>query len=115
MGGPQGYFTSGVTGMDMINQLINKRDWVVHTDKRFTLSSPDEITQSGYSGKYPCRKTWSVNLPYYAKTRIAPVTDALEDFDTHYLMLLFASSIGKDIVASNWEVSTRGTTSFTDN
>lgn len=115
MGDAQGYYTSGVTGMDMINQPINKRDWVVHTDRKFILSSPDEQTQSGYSGKYPCRKTWQVNTPYYAKTRITPVTDALEDLDAHYLHLIFASSIGKDIAASNWEVTLRGTTSYTDN
>lgn len=115
MGASQGYATSGVNGMDMMNQPLNKRDWVIAKDRKFTLSSPDEVSQSGYNGKYPSRKDIKLDLKYFAKTRIQPITDQIEDLDTHYLIFLFASAIGKDLTANNWEVSLRGTTSFTDN
>lgn len=117
-GAPVGYQTSGLTGMDLMNQPLNKRDWVVYKDRRFTCSHPlrtdSDGGHAGYSGKYPSRRTFHVNLPFWKKTRISTSTNKPEDLDTHFLVYFFASAIGKDMGADLWEVSTRGTTSFND-
>ena len=113
VGAPIGHATSGVNGMDLMLQPLNRRDWVVHSDKRFTLSSPD-TAGGGMNYFYPSRKNVLLNLPYYAKTRINSSSGFPEDLDTHYIVMIYASSIGKDRVASDWEVSVRGTTSFSD-
>lgn len=117
-GSPVGYQTSGLTGMDLMNQPLNKRDWVVYKDRRFTMSHPmrtdSDGGEVGYSGKYPNRKTLHINLPFWKKTRIGISTNKPEDLDTHFLVYFFASAIGKDMGADSWEVSTRGTTSYND-
>ena len=54
-----GYQTSGVTGMDIMTNPLNKRDWVIRSDRKFYLSQPMRTDSdggyAGYSGKYPCR------------------------------------------------------------
>jgi len=117
VGSQIGYQTTGFNGADMMLQPLNKRDWVIFRDQKFTLSSP-MMTDSdgggvGYSGKYACRKNLRVNLNHFRKTRLSS-SNLPQDYDAHYLVYIFASCIGKDHVASNWEVSTRGTTSFMD-
>lgn len=114
VGFPVGHTTSGINGMDLMLQPLNKRDFVIHTDKKFTLSSPS-TGGAGMNYYYPSRKNCIVNLPYYSKTRISTSTNLPEDLDTHYFVIFYASAIGKDRPASNWEVSVRGTTSYTDN
>ena len=113
-GTPIGHTTAGINGMDLMLQPLNKRDFVIHTDKKFTLSSPS-TGGAGMQYYYPSRKNCLVNLPYYGKTRINTANGLPEDLDTHYFIIFYASAIGKDRPASNWEVSVRGTTSFMDN
>lgn len=118
LGAPIGYTTAGVTGMDVMLQPINKRDWVVAKDFRFTLSAPFKSDSDGgnvgYSGKYPNRKSFFLNLGYWKKTRMNAVSNTPEDLDPRYIVYIFASRIGKDEQANLWEVSMRGTTSFND-
>lgn len=114
IGAPQGYTTGGFNGMDCMLAPVNKRDWVVFRDQKFTLSTPS-TAGGGMNYKYPSRKNLMINLPYWAKTRYHPTTNLPEDLDTHYLVYLFASAIGKDRSSNNWEVTTRGTTSYSDN
>jgi len=117
-GGHVGYQTTGFTGMDLMSAPLNRRDWVVFKDEKFTLSSPMRTDSNGgyagYSGKYPNRKDVSLSLPYYKNTRISDISNLPEDLDTSYVVYLFASGIGKDFNANNWEVSTRGSTFFSD-
>jgi len=113
VGQPIGHGSPGVNGSDLMLQPINRRDWVVHSDRKFTLSSPD-TGGGGMNYFYPSRKTCYLDLPYYAKTRINSSTNLPEDLDTHYIVMLYASCIGKDRSASDWEVSVRGTTSISD-
>lgn len=114
LGGTVGHATSGFNGADLMLQPLNKRDWVVYRDQKFTLSSPS-TSGGGMNSFYKSRKNLFVDLKYYGKTRIHPGSNIPEDLDCHYLMVLYASSIGKDRKADSWEVSCRGTTSFTDN
>ena len=113
-GSPQGHGTSGIDGTDLMLQPLNKRDWVIYKDHKFTLTTPD-TAGGGMNYFYPSRKNIFLNLPHYAKTRINTSTNLPEDLDTHYVVMIYASSIGKDRPADDWEVSVRGTTSFTDN
>lgn len=114
VGFPIGHATSGVTGTDLMLQPVNKRDWTVFKDMKFTLSSPD-TAGGGMNYFYPSRKNVLLNLPYYGKCRVNTSTGLPEDLDTHYIIMIYGSSVGKDRSAADWEVSTRGTTSFTDN
>lgn len=118
VGSPIGYQTSGVTGMDIMNNPLNKRDWVIYKDFHFNLSHPMRSDSDGgnvgYTGKYANRKTFHLNLPFYKKTRINSSSNKPEDLDTHFLVYIFASAIGKDMGADLWETSLRGTTSYND-
>lgn len=117
VGAQIGYQTGGVTGMDIMLQPLNRRDWVIFKDTKFTLSHPlrtdSDGGQVGYSGKYPCRKNVRLGLNHFKKSRL--VGDTPQDYDAHYLVYIFASAIGKDLPANGWEVSLRGTTSYSDN
>lgn len=114
-----GHATGGINGSDLMLQPLNKKDWIIKSDRKFMLSNPATAAGSGvatsYSGKYPCMKRLTFNLPYYAKTEIDSVTDAPSDLDTNYVIAVYARSLAKDSFASKWEVTTRGTTSFKDN
>ena len=117
-GAPIGYQTSNVNGSDLMLQPLNRREWVIKTDKKFTLSHPFKTDsdggQVGYSGFYPVKKTFAMNLGYYKKTRINTGTNTPEDLDTRWLVFVFAASVGRDTSADSWEINMRGTTSFTD-
>lgn len=114
VGNAIGHVTSGVTGMDIMLQPLNKRDWVIYRDQKFTLTAPQDVNGGGFNSKYPSRKNIFLNLKYFAKTKMNSSSNKPEDLDTHYLIYLYASSIGKDRLANLFEVSLRGTTSFTD-
>lgn len=109
-----GYTTSGVNGSDLMLQPLNKRDWVVHTDKRFMLSNWVTNTTSGYSGYYPCFKRMRFSLPYYKRTHYDNASSLPDDIDYHWLIIVFARSLNKDTTANDWEVNLRGSTSFKD-
>lgn len=116
-----GYLTTGddvMTAMDYDTAPLNKRDWVVFRDQRFILSHPIRSDSDGgnvgYSGKYPIRKNLVCNLNHFKKVRLDS-NNAPEDYDAHYLVYVFATSIGDaNDVADNWSVSMRGTTSYAD-
>ncbi len=123
-GARQGYLSTGSSAMvslDYESAPLNKRDWVIYKDTRFILSHPmrpdSDGGNVGYSGKYPVRRNFTCNLNHYKKTRIsAPPQNDPEDYDAHYLIYIFATSIGDaGAVADQWTVSTRATTSYVDN
>lgn len=113
-----GHATTGILGTDIMLQPINKKDWVVYSDKKFTLTNP-AISGSdnlmGYAGRYAVNKTMSFNLPYFAKAEISAVSNAPVDLDTNYVIVCYASMNAQDDFASKWEVSLRGSTTFKDN
>ncbi len=115
LGNAIGHFTGGVTGTDLMLQPLNKRDWVIFRDQKFTLTAPQIVNGGGFNGKYPSRKNLIVNLKHYAKAKISNTNNQPKNLDTTYVMYLYASAIGKDRDANVWEVSLRGTTSYVDN
>jgi hypothetical protein len=116
-GNPFGHATAGVNGSDLILQPLNKRDWFIKTDRKFTLSCPLEDSGGGYSGRYPTSKDFVVKLPYYKKTKYGStgsLKDLPLDVDYSYFICFYARSQQKDTNADDWEVNLRGTTSYKD-
>jgi len=117
-GGEFGHASPDVKGTDIMLQPLNRKDWVIRSDNKFTLSNPAVVSTTnimGSSGKYPVNKTMVFNLPYYAKTEIDVTSNAPADLDTHYVIVCYASMSAQDDLASKWEVSLRGSTTYKDN
>lgn len=113
-----GHDSPNVFGTDIFLQPLNRKDWVIRSDNRFTLTNPAVVSTTnimGYAGKYPVNKTIVYNLPYNAKTEIDPTTNAPADLDTHYVIVCYASINAQDDASSKWEVSLRGSTTYKDN
>lgn len=122
IGNAQGITTSGsptMTSFEFQNNLINKRDWIVYRDQKFTLSHPARSDSDGgfigYSGKYPIKKNFRFNLNHFKKTRIG-VSNLPSDYDGHYVIMIFASNATSEPgTPDQWKITMRGTTSYTDN
>lgn len=110
--------SASILGTDLMLQPLNKKDWSIRSDKKFTLTNPavsGSDNTMGYAGKYPVNKTMVFDLPYYSKTEINPVSNAPSDLDTNYVIVCYASMNAQDDFASKWEMSLRGSTIFKDN
>lgn len=122
IGNAQGIATTGsnaMTSFEFHNNLINKRDWVVYRDNKFTLSHPLRTDSdggfTGYSGKYPIKKNFRFNLNHYKKSRIG-AGNLPQDYDGHYIIMIYASNATADnTTPDDWRITMRGTTSYTDN
>lgn len=119
IGNAWGHATAGKNGTDLMLQPLNKRDWYVMSDRKFTLSTPLEDSAGGYTGKYPTSKNFVCRLPYAKKTKYgSSAAGALQDFpldiDSSYFVCIYARSEQKDTTARAWEVNVRGTTCFKD-
>lgn len=121
---------NAIDGTDFMVQPLNKRDWVIRRDTKFTMTSPldytnldvpadpGQVPHALYNGKYPSRKRMVFNLPYYKNTRyVTPVGTEQTfpvDIDYHWAVFVFARPIDKTATAQNWEVNWRGVTSYQD-
>lgn len=109
--------TVGTRFSDLYLQPTNKRDWIIISDKRFTLSPfLEDGTQAtaAWQGKYPNQRTMRFTLNHGIKSSF-DTTNEPEDFDYHYGIAIYAGRIGRDQTATGWEVNLRGTTSALDN
>ncbi|AXQ66226.1 MAG: putative capsid protein [Cressdnaviricota sp.] len=110
-----GHATAGKTGLDLMMQPTNKRDWVILKDQKFTLQNFNQLsTTSAIYNHYPCYKDIQVNLPYYKKTKYG--TNNLPiDMDYRYTVIFYAHNVSRETSSEDFEVTTRGTTSYKDN
>lgn len=102
-----------MTPFEVMNNPINKRNWVVLRDSKFFLNNPTSMQQ----GKYPSRRNFRITLPHYSKTKITTSGELL-DYDSHYLIYIFATVPGaltNAVLPDDFRVTARGTTSYTDN
>jgi len=113
LGNQTGYQSTGFNGTDGLVQPLNKRDYVIHMDKRCVLSNP-QTTVDGYTGHYPTLKRMRIKLPHWIRAHYNNTSSLPDTYDFHYGILVFARSQGKDVSANQWEVNMRGSTSFTD-
>lgn len=98
---------------EVMNNPLNKRNWVVYRDQKFFLNNPTSMQQ----GKYPSRKQFRLTLPHYKKTKVSTIGAPL-DYDAKYLIYIFATvpgSLTSTILPDDFRVALRGTTSYTDN
>jgi hypothetical protein len=78
---------------EVMNNPLNRRDWVILKDHRFYLSQPVNIpaldggTGVGYNQKYPVRKNFRLDLPHYCKTRLSGAGNPV-DYDAHYSLYI---------------------------
>ena len=122
----QGHASTSTLAMntfEVMNNPLNKRNWVVLKDFRFFLAQPVNIPSVsgdsgvGYNQKYPSRKNFRLDLPHYCKTRLTGAGNPV-DYDAHYIVYIYATAVGATTNAylpDNFRVMMRGTTSFTDN
>lgn len=108
--------TSGIRFSDLYLQPTNKRDWIIVKDMKFTLSpflGDGTTATAAWQGKYPNQRTMRVNLNHAIKSSFG--TNEPDDFDYHYGVAIYAGRVGRDQIATGWEVNLRGTTSALDN
>lgn len=116
IGNRQGFTSTGSLEMspfEVMNNPINKRNWVVQRDTKFFLNNPTSMQQ----GKYPSRKNFRITLPHYNKTKVTTAGEPL-DYDSKYLIYIFATVPGaltNAVLPDDFRVACRGTTSYTDN
>ena len=117
-GAPTGHAVAGFTGVDCMIALPNSREWIIYKDFKFTLSKPmytdGDGGAVGYSGHYPTSKTFRLQMPHYKKTRYEG-NNLPDDYDYRFGLIIYSRCMSNDQAAAAWEVTTRGTTSFTDN
>jgi len=104
-------------------QPINKRNWQVFCDKKFTLSPPSQVladTQSDVNTAnphYPVRKMININLPCWKKVLYGD-GDFPIDFDSQWMIICQASPTSYCSASAtrpvNWTMSYIGTTSAND-
>lgn len=117
---PFGHSTGGTTGLDLMMQPLNKRQWVIYKDTKFILQAYNDfpstpgVTNIIYS-HYPACKDVSFNLPYYKKTYINAGSNLPEDLAYRYVIVTYGHTLGRSgILADAHEQSFRGTTSYSD-
>ena len=119
VGTPTGAGVLGINGYDLTRRMLNRRDWIIKTDRRFILSRPlvndaDGGGVVGYTGKYPVSKNMQFKLPYNKKTRYS-AADLPEDCAYHWGIVVYARSIAKDTsCADQAEINIRGNTVYLD-
>jgi len=128
-GVPGGLSTN--TTFENTSQPINKRQWIVYKDTKFTLSTPAQEcsdnavpAQFAYNtanNKYPVKKFFSFNLPIWKKTHFNTQSHTPDSVDTQFLIILQAcrTNYCADLLdvnpPENFRVNVLGTTSASDN
>lgn len=114
------------TAFELMNQPINRRDWMVYRDAQFCLSSPATQDIEGNEPvnastmKYPVRKMLNWNIPIMKKCRFkGPLTNRPENIDTQYMIVIQSVIEGYQGYGENrpknYVINLAGTTSALDN
>jgi len=108
-----------------MNQPLNKRQWSVYKESKFTLSAPYQ--QQGELGapaetfvnsKYPNRKLMNIKLPIGKKCNFGSLTNTPNNVDTQWFIVLQAVNTNyceDNDRPDNYFVNICGTTSALDN
>lgn len=104
--------SSGVVGADVQLQPLNTNRWSIYKQSKFILAPP--ATSSGtVNSKYASRKVLSLSMPFFKKVRFSSSGEP-QDIDTHYSIIILATSVAKFTDANRWEANLRGTVLFND-
>lgn len=113
--------TSGVGGTDLMLLNVNKRCFDVKHDFQFTMQppgvppDPDTWPRPLPQGTYTCDKVLKFYLPLNRKLFKDDNRPDYVGIGHHWCISLFADTVTRDGTATDWEVSTRGATTFMDN
>jgi hypothetical protein len=103
-----GHASAGKTGLDLMMQPTNKRDFIIYRDQKFTLQNYNQLsTTSAIYNKYQCYKDIRVNLPYFKKTKYG-VSNLPIDMDYRYTIIFYAHNVSRETSSEDFEVTTRG-------
>lgn len=100
-----------MTPFEVMNNPLNKRNWIIKKDTTFFLNNPTSMQQ----GKYPSRKNFRITLPHYRNTKVTTAGEPL-NYDSKYLIYIFATVPGaltNSVLPDDFRVAARGTTSYT--
>lgn len=121
-----GYDGTTATPFLYMNQPINKRDFLVYCDKKFTLSPPSVILDAGNNDitnvqnpKYAIKKQFNLKLPVWKKCHFDNDLDTPDNLDTQWMLIVQAvPSAYCDAIDTapnkNWVLSCYGTTTARD-
>lgn len=122
-----GYDSTTASVFLNMNQPINKRDFLVYCDKKFTLSPPtavlDDDTTGNFSNvqnpRYAIKKQLNVKLPVWKKSHFDNDSNTPDNLDTQWMIIVQAvPSAYCDAVSTepnrNWALTVYGTTSARD-
>jgi len=116
-GSNTGHAVSGINGLDLMQLVTNKRQWVIYKDTKFILQPYNSLaTGDIIYNHYPAAKDVLLTMPHYAKGHF-PNSGSLtaDDLDTRYTVIVYGHTLGRSgVIADSYECSLRGTTSFTD-
>lgn len=118
-GQPCGSATSGIKGVDLMMQPVNKRQFICYRDIKVILAKPPHVDSDG-GGQQPdasYKNSWtshfSFKFPSY-KTKYNDVTNLPENVAYHHFIIIYARCLSTAQNADAWEVNTRGTTMYWD-
>lgn len=119
-GNTVGHTTGGITGFQIMNFPINKRDWTVYRDYKFMLSpTSSDSTSHTSDNKYPSMKEIVLDLKHNCRAHYPdpagtnPLVEP-DNYNFRYLMIVYARALQQDATADRFEMNVIGTTSFTD-
>jgi len=129
-----GYNDPSLPTFEYNNAIINKKNWIVYRDWKFTLSmpslaympdpsNPGGIIQNARS-RLPTKKTIHINLPIWKKTHFqndpdTPEKNVPDNLDTQWLVIIQATRgapcMDESTPPKNWTMNMMGTTTARDN
>ena len=120
-----GYDDTSASVFQSMNQPINKRDFLVYCDKKFTLSPPSSVLFDGQemvsvqNSRYPIKKRFNIKLPCWKKTHFDNDTNVPTNIDSQWFIICQAvpsayCDAHETAPNLNWVMSAYGTTSARD-
>lgn len=115
-----GDYTSGVNGIDLMTNEVNKDYWTVFMDKKFTLGQDadaftDPASVKPGNVKYPSTITVPFNIVHDRKVDYQNSASGNPmDYDSRFMIFIYASAVGRTTKSDGWTVNVRGTTKFLD-
>jgi len=115
-----GDYSGGINGIDLMTNDVNKDLFTVFMDKKFTLGQDadaftDPLSVKPGNVKYPSTITVPYNLIHDRKVDYQGSGSGNPlDYDSRFMIFIYASAVGRTTKADGWTVNVRGTTKYLD-
>lgn len=112
-----GDFTGGIRGIDLMNLPVNKDNYTVFMDKKFTLGPDASVESSGASitgTNYP--STVTIPFTFNHERKVTWFDGGIDpsDYDGRFNIVIYASSVGRLEASAGWTANLRASTEFLD-